>query len=344
ANSIAFIGASELALNLLHQADETNALHLLAKANMALKPLTDKFQRLGNVKECLNNAHIQIQEAVSDIESFMDELEVNPQRLNEVIKRLDQLHGVARKHKIPPEQLSLHCEKLKNEAQSYALLEQTKQQLELDLTTCAKQYQRVATCLSEARQKAALKLSKEVSVTIGALGMPGGEFCVQLTPHVSNSLHASGNESAMFLVSANPGHAPGPLHKVASGGELSRISLALELLAAKFLATPCLVFDEVDVGISGKTGAIVGKALYDLSQSAQVLCITHLPQVAAMGDHHIQVIKTRLKDSTNSEIQLLTSNQRVEEIARMLGGIDITPQAKANAKQLLKRQAHTAEV
>lgn len=343
ANGTSFIEACELAVNLLDQSDEGNALHLLSQASYAIKPLSDKFPKLNNVKECLNNAHIQVQEALSDIQDFMADLEVNPQRLNEVVRRLDQLHDMARKHKIEPEQLHAHCDKLKVEAQSYAQIEQTMKQLALDLQTSEKQYQRVAATLSQARKKAALQLGKEVSKAIADLGMPGGVFSIELIPYSNDALHISGNESIVFLVSANPGHAPGPLNKVASGGELSRISLALELLTAKFLATPCLVFDEVDVGISGKTGAIVGKALYDLSQSAQVVCITHLPQVAALGDHHIQVTKTRSEDSTVSEIQLLNSQGRVDEIARMLGGIDITPQAKANAKQLLKRQVLTAE-
>lgn len=148
-------------------------------------------------------------------------------------------------------------------------------------------------------------------------------------------MHAHGKETALFGISANPGHPPQPLSKVASGGELSRISLALELVTSKYLATPSLIFDEVDVGISGKTGAIVGNALHELAKSAQVFCVTHLPQVASQGDHHIQVVKTRSKNSTQTEILMLDEAGRVEEIARMLGGIDVTAQARAHAKELI---------
>ncbi len=337
AHSSAYIEAAENALAMLDTHDESNAIALISQTQYALKTLTDKFPALKNVKACLDNAHIQLQEALSDIQDFINTLEVNPERLHEVSKRLDHLHDMARKHKIAPEDLHTHCDKLKEEASQYAKAQSRLTQLAQDLTSSAKQYQRVASTLSAARKSTAQRLSAEVSHMMAELGMPGGVFRVELAPYPENEIHLHGNESAHFLVSANPGHAPGPLHKVASGGELSRISLALSLLTAKYLATPTLVFDEVDVGISGKTGSIVGKALANLSAYSQVICITHLAQVAALGAHHIQVTKTRKDDSTISEIHLLNANQRIEEVARLLGGIDITPQARANAKQLLKQ-------
>ncbi len=338
ANAASYIQATEMALALLENQEDANALQLITQAQQSLRSLTEKFPSLANAKECLNNAHIQMQEAVSEINDFIAGLEINPARLSQVEHRLERLHDMARKHRIEPEQLMAHFEKLKSQAHHFANLEQTIKQLEQDLTIAAKQYQRFAKILSKARMETAQKLAQDVTKTIQPLGMPGGLFTVQLTPFTDGSLHMSGNETVVFGVSANPGHAPQPLNKVASGGELSRISLALEVLTAQFLATPCLVFDEVDVGISGKIGAIVGKALYDLSKTTQVLCVTHLPQVACAGDHHIQVTKTRLENSTISEIHLLTEQQRVEEIARMLGGIDVTAQARANAKQLLKKK------
>ncbi|MBS0286275.1 MAG: DNA repair protein RecN [Proteobacteria bacterium] len=338
ANAQEYIQASESVLNLLEAGDQGNALQFISQAQLALRSLTDKYPTLANVNECLNNAHIQLEEAASEVNDFIAKLEINPERLNAVSMRLAQIHDMARKHKIDPTLLETHTQKLKTEALNYADVEQAIKQLEQDLHIGAKHYQIVAKSLSQARFEASEKLSVEVSQIIAELGMKGGTFTVALNPHVDETLHLTGNETALFCFSANPGHAPLPLNKVASGGELSRISLALELVAAKFLATPCLVFDEVDVGISGKTGSIVGKALYDLSQSAQVLCVTHLPQVAAMGDHHIQVTKTPLKDSTQSNITLLTEKQRIEEIARMLGGLDVSAQARANAKQLLQQK------
>ncbi len=338
AHGATYIHAIEQTLNLLEQNEEANALSLTSFAQSSLKTLTDKFPSLHNVKECLANAHIQLQEAICDLHDFSATLEINPERLHEVSIRLERIHDMARKHRIAPEELLQHYEKLKNEVKQYADIEISVKKVEQDLALSFDQYQRVAKALTTARIKASEKLGYEITEKISQLGMPGGLFKVQLVPQAPGSLHAFGNESVIFNVSANPGHAPQPLSKVASGGELSRISLALELLSAKFLSTPSLVFDEVDVGISGKTGSIVGRALHDLSQSAQVLCITHLPQVAAIGDHHIQVTKLQQENSTSSDIQFLNTQQRVEEIARLLGGIDITAQARANAKALLKKR------
>lgn len=333
-----YVQAAEQALALLENHEEGNALQLVSHALHALRGLHEKFPTLGNAHECLHNAHIQLQEAVLEINNFTSGLEINPQRLAQVEYRLERIHDIARKHRLEPEKLTEHFATLKAKAHHFAHLEEHLKQLEQDIETAAKHYQHFAAQLSQARLKTAQKLAKEVTQTIQPLGMPGAVFTVQLVAHSDNALHMLGNETVIFNVSANPGHAPQPLSKVASGGELSRISLALELLTAKYLATPCLVFDEVDVGISGKIGAIVGKALQDLSQSAQVLCITHLPQVAAMASHHIRVTKTRLTNSTSSEIHLLNEAQRIEEIARMLGGLDVTTQARAHAKALLNLQ------
>ncbi|MBI2792535.1 MAG: DNA repair protein RecN [Gammaproteobacteria bacterium] len=338
ANAASYIQMTEHALAVLDNQEEANALHFIQHATSELRTLTEKFPSLANAKECLNNAHIQLHEAVNDINDFIASLEIDPARLTLVEHRLERLHDMARKHRIEPEQLIVHFEKLKNQALHFANLEQTIKQLEQDVIVATKQYKRVANILTKARMQAGEKLAQAVTQAIQPLGMPGGIFTAQLMPYPDEALHMSGNETVVFGVSANPGHAPQPLNKVASGGELSRISLALEVLTAQFLATPCLVFDEVDVGISGKIGAIVGKALYDLSKTTQVLCVTHLPQVAASGDHHIQVTKTRLENNTISEIHVLTEQQRIEEIARMLGGMDVTTQARANAKQLLKKK------
>lgn len=337
AYAASYIQATDQILALLENQEEGNALQLVSLALSSLEKLSKKFSTLSNAQECLSNAHIQLEEAVSEINHFSASLEVNPARLAEIENRLERIHDMARKHKVEPEKLFSHFDTLKQQALHFASLEENLKQVEQDLALAARHYQHFAAQLTQTREKTAQKLAQEVTQTIHPLGMPGAVFTVQLIAHEDNSLHLQGNETVVFNVSANPGHAPQPLAKVASGGELSRISLALELLTAKYLATPCLVFDEVDVGISGKIGAIVGEALQHLSQSAQVLCVTHLPQVAACGAHHLQVVKTRLENSTISEIHLLKEAQRVEEIARMLGGLDVTTQARAHAKQLLKQ-------
>ncbi len=332
-----YIQACEQAIGLLDN-EETNLLALLSHIQHTLKPLEGKFKPLANVQACLDSAEIQLQEALSELNTLVSNLEVNPNRLNEVTQRLELIHDIARKHKVEPADLLNHTQALQIKAAKLNNAEEELAQLASELKLAASQYTKFAAQLTQARVQAAEKLAKEVSKHIQTLGMPGAVFTLTLIPCEPKTLHATGNESVLFGISANPGHPPLPLNKVASGGELSRISLALELITATYLATPCLIFDEVDVGISGKIGAIVGKALFNLSKTAQVLCITHLPQVAAFGSHHLQVTKTRSQEETLSTIKLLEENERVEEIARMLGGLNVTAQARANAKQLLKQK------
>lgn len=341
AHAQSYIQNCEHALALLENQEDGNVIELLTKAQFTLRPLLQKLTALKNATDCLENAHIQLKEAILEINHFIEKLEINPIRLHEIENRLDKLHEMARKHKVEPGHLCQHYQQLLAQAQHLATLETTLVQLDQEIELAKEQYQYFADQLTPARQIAAKQLAKEVTQTVSQLAMPGAVFTVDLITHCDNQLHLGGNETVLFGISANPGHPPQPLHKVASGGELSRVSLALELILAKFLATPCLVFDEVDVGISGKVGALVGNALYHLGQSAQVLCITHLPQVAAFGDQHLQVTKHRLENSTQTQIQILTESQRIEEIAKMLGGIDVTTQARANAKQLLRRQVET---
>ncbi len=338
ANANEYIQSLQQLLTLLETQEEGNALQLVMRSEYLLRPVKDKFKGLQNVQACLENARVQLQEAILEINNFVDDLEVDPERLQEVSHRINRIHDIARKHKVEPGQLILHFNRLKDEVAKFSNLESKIQQFEEELSLASSQYQQIAKQLSKKRAKSAKQLAQEITQSIGPLGMPGAIFTIQLLPYEDNEHHSHGNETIVFGISANPGHPAQPLSKVASGGELSRVSLALELLSAKFLATPCLIFDEVDVGISGKVGQMVGKALYHLSQSAQVLCITHLPQVAAFGDHHLQVIKKRTENSTASEIHLLSETARVEEIARMMGTVEMTTQAKAHAKQLLKNK------
>lgn len=344
AHAQSYIQSSELALSYLENEEDGNVLSLLTKATLCLRPLVTKSPELSAANELLESARIQLEESISEVNNFVNHLEINPTRLSEIDRRLEHIHDVARKHKVDPSQLYEHYQYLKLKAQQFSQLEETLQKIDHDLQLAKEHYGRFAVALSNARQKSATQLANDVTQYIQQLGMPGAVFTVSLIAHDDKILHSSGNESVIFGISANPGHPPQPLNKVASGGELSRISLALELITTKYLATPCLIFDEVDVGISGKIGALVGKALFELGRVAQVLCITHLPQVAAFGDHHLQVTKTRLENSTHTDIMPLTESERINEIARMLGGIDITPQARAHAKQLLKHKEESSVV
>ncbi|MCK4608326.1 MAG: DNA repair protein RecN, partial [Gammaproteobacteria bacterium] len=206
--------------------------------------------------------------------------------------------------------------------------------LEEQIAALSDQYQQTATKLTQIRQKAAKKLSALISAKMQQLNMAQATFALNFSPNKNGGFSASGMEQVEFLVATNPGHAPQPLTKVASGGELSRISLAIQVITAGQYTTPTLIFDEVDVGIGGKTAAIVGQLLSDLSTKTQILCVTHLPQVAAHGTHHLQVSKQNTKQSTHAKITSLNGNNRIEEIARMLGGLKITAQTLAHAKEM----------
>lgn len=323
-------------LDRLHQDDEANIVRWLSQVQQLLRPIASREPMLANALACLDQAEIQLNEAVNDITHQAQSMEVDPERLHQVERCLEKIHDLARKHKVEPLQLQAHYTQLIEERNAYTNREALLQQLAEDLHQAKLQYQHYADQLTAARETARLALGKEVTQAIQQLAMPGALLTVTVLPYEDHIPRMSGQETVRFEVSANLGHAPQPLHKVASGGELSRISLAIELVLAKYLATPCLIFDEVDVGISGKIGAVVGKALHRLGQSTQVLCITHLPQVAALGDHHLQVSKSRMGEQTLTEIKPLKGEARINEIAQMLGGIELTNQAKANAKALMK--------
>tara|TARA_R110002110_G_C13465969_1_gene719110 strand:- start:89 stop:1774 length:1686 start_codon:yes stop_codon:yes gene_type:complete len=329
--------ACQEAVSYLDNEESGNALQLMNQAKQNLQPLFQKYSELGNAKDCLESATIQLQEALSELNLYIQNLEINPAALNSIEQRLDRIHEIARKHKIEPEKIHSHYQSLVDKLnilnQDSILLEEIDEEIAL----CEAQYQKISIQLSKKRLSSAKKLEKEITKHIQNLGMQGAQFAVQCEQQ-PESFSATGIDQVTFCISANIGHPPKPLTKVASGGELSRISLALELTTLQDITSPTLIFDEVDVGIGGKTGAIVGRYLHQLSQKQQVICITHLPQVAAFGDQHLMVSKQNIKNKTQTQITQLTQDQRVEEIARMLGGLNISGEAKAQAKHLLERE------
>lgn len=343
ANAQSFIEATEQILQLLSDGEQGNALSCITKAQPLVAQLSKKNPTLHNAISCLENCRIQLQEAIHDVDDYLQKLEINPERLQEIELRLQRIYEMARKHKIEPENLERHFQALLKQAHDTETFNEKQQVIAQNIQLAQQQYHQYAKKLSNARHKSARLLAQELTAHIQTLAMPGALFTIDLLSHPDHEqqLHPNGNESVQFSISANPGHPPLPLNKVASGGELSRISLALQCIMQKYCKTPCLVFDEVDVGISGKTGAIVGKSLQTLAQHTQVLCITHLPQVAAFGEHHLHVVKNLHHSQTQTDIRELNAEQRIEEMARMLGGIDISEQARANAKQLLDK--HTAD-
>ncbi len=333
ANADNLIQQCQQALLLLTENSEANIDQLLNQALHILNTQQELDARLKNAGTLLTEAQIQINEATRELQHYTDHLEVNPERLQIVEQRLSLLHDTARKYKVTPENLMTLLEQLNQELTNLQHADKLIAELAQQLLQLETNYQVAAKALSDSRKKASLQFDKLVSEHIKQLGMPEGEFSVQFEP--LNKLSAQGAEKTEFMVSANRGQPLKPLQKVASGGEISRISLAIQVITAQADNTPTLIFDEVDVGIGGGTAEIVGKLLLQLSQKAQVLCITHLPQVAAQGQQHLQISKSTKDNMTVSKLNELSTTERVQEIARMLGGIKMTEHTLAHAKEML---------
>ena len=325
--------------------DESDAVaHRLARAVSKLEQLAQFDQRLGELASLLNEASIHVEETASQLRHYLDKLELDPQRLQWVEQRLGSAHDLARKHNIRPAALPQLLDRLSNELQEIENSDVNIARLEQAIASEQEAYDTLAQEVSNRRERAAQKLAKAVSAQMQQLGMPGGRFAVKLEPLPKGERSANGLERVEFVVSANPGQPMHTLAKVASGGELSRISLALQVVAAQVARIPTLIFDEVDVGIGGRVAEIVGQQLRRLGASREVVCITHLAQVAALGDHHLLVSKHNRGTTTSAEVRALAGRERVNEIARMIGGIEISKKTLAHAQDMLTRAAHNERV
>lgn len=280
----------------------------------------------------LDSAEIQLQEAAHSLNHYLQKLELDPQRLQECEQRMESLHSAGRKYRVSPEQLS---EVLSQALARLDVLNETTdaEALARAETEAKTQFDALAKKLSLGRKQAAKQLGQKVSASLQQLAMPGGRFEVKLIALNAGASH--GYENIEFLVAAHAGVEAKPLAKIVSGGELSRISLAIQVAAIDLASVPTLIFDEVDVGIGGGVAEIVGGLLKDLGRQHQVLCITHLPQVAAQGQQHWRVSKATQAQQTVSQITVLNQKARVEEIARMLGGVEITAKTRAHAAEML---------
>jgi len=290
---------------------------------------------LATVIELLNGASIQIGEASDELRHYLDKLELDPERLKEIEDLLSAFHDIARKHKIQPEALSDHLVTLEDELHKLENSEaRFKELIELQQTSI-KIYRKAASKLNHCRQQAAKKLSHDISKKLNDLGMPGGQFSIVVNEIEKDMPLQYGMDKIDYLVSLNPGQPLQALSKVASGGELSRISLAIQVTGSKDKGIQTLIFDEVDSGIGGGVAEIVGKLLHSLSDKRQVFCVTHLAQVASQGDHHLQVAKETHAGTTLTRVGELNDEERIDEVARMLGGVKITEQTLAHAKEML---------
>ena len=284
----------------------------------------------------LDSAAIELDEALGLLARIRDDLDLDPAVLQQIEARLVRVQDLARKHRIAPAGLSAHRDALAAELESLADADARLLALDRDIALALADWNAAASALTASRRKAGDALAQSVQALIAELGMGGGRFEVELeTAADSRSPQANGAERAEFLVSANAGQLPRPLRKVASGGELSRISLAIEVATLGLDAVPTMVFDEVDSGIGGAVAAAVGARLRALGETRQVLCVTHQPQVAAAGHAHYRVSKAARDGMTQSSVQVLDADGRVGEIARMLGGARVTTEAQAAARTLL---------
>ncbi|WP_116367476.1 DNA repair protein RecN [Parahaliea mediterranea] len=288
-----------------------------------------------NALELLDSAAIQLQEARTEIQHHIDGVEVNPERLQDVERRLEAIYDIARKHRVQPENLAELHTQLAEEASTLAGGGARIEELEHSLAELLARYESEAAKLSKQRASAARKLEKEAGKVLATLAMEHCRFEIALARRDGSAPHPQGREEVELLISTNPGSPAQPLAKIASGGELSRISLAVQVVTASSSALPCMVFDEVDVGIGGAVAEVVGRLLRRLAANTQVLCVTHLPQVASQGHQHLQVTKVSSKQSAHTQMSRLDGEQRTEEVARMLGGVKMTEQTLAHAREML---------
>ncbi len=312
--------------------DQGSAIELLSKTVQRLESIDIKD--IHPIAEMLGSARIQVEEAIHDLESYTSDFEIDPVRLGEVEDRLTTIYDLCRKHRVEPNEIQQLEQQINAELESLNNIDNDIAELEHAAAKIEEAYSKEARKLSSIRKQAADKLRAKVSKQLADLGMPGATFLVELTSSDNCQPSVRGAEEIEFLISTNPGQEPRALNKIASGGELSRISLAIQVVTADTSQVPTLIFDEVDVGIGGAVAEVVGSLLRKLGHKAQIICVTHLPQVAAQGHQHLRVVKLSDKQQNRTEIEQLNTTEKVEEIARMLGGIEMTDQSMAHAEEM----------
>ena len=303
----------------------------LARALKLLSDISDDTVR--PVVEMLASALIQIDEATSDLSSMSEDFESNPTKQREIEGRLSAIYEIARKHKIQPNELATLTNRIEGELDQILNVDTFIKDLEHQVANAETEYRILAEKLTQSRLGKSQKLQPEVTKGLQGLGMDGAKFEVSLQP--SPSWTQTGMDDVEFRISTIPGSIPGSLAKIASGGELSRISLAIQVITARTSRTPTLIFDEVDVGVGGATAEVVGSLLRKLGGHAQIICVTHLPQVAAQGHQHYVVAKSTTEQSATTTVVRLTEEEKVDEIARMLGGVEKTDLSLAHAEAML---------
>ena len=333
ANGAKIISGCQEAIEILSDSDSAIESSL-TKVCSNISELAEHDPNLGEISQALASAQIQLDEAIHGLNRYLQKIDLDPARLAQVEERMQALHGAARKYRTDADSLPALLEDTVERLDALTAsqnIEALREQVKQEEAT----YQKVAKQLSQKRSKVATELGNLITDAMQDLSMAGGKLEIALSPLNEGGSH--GLEQVEFLVAGHAGSTPRSLAKVASGGELARISLAISVITSKASFTPTLIFDEVDAGIGGAVAETVGKLLHQLGQSHQILCVTHLPQVAAQGNHHLKVSKSQSNEKTISQVQVLGRTERVEEIARMLGGATITDTTRRHARELLEQ-------
>ncbi|MBA5764196.1 DNA repair protein RecN [Vibrio sp. 404] len=333
-NSGELASTCQQAIELIYEGEEVNALGILQSANHSLIQLAELDETLAELPNMLAEAIIQIEEANNELRNYLDNIDVDPTRMAFVEERFSKVMSISRKHHVLPEDLYQHHQDLQAQIEQLDCSDEKLEELAQDVEAKYMAFLSSAEKLHKSRSRYAKELNKLITASMHELSMEKAQFSIEVH---NEGTHPSplGLDSVCFVVSTNPGQPMQPIAKVASGGELSRISLAIQVITAQKVDTPSLIFDEVDVGISGPTAAVVGKMLRKLGESTQVLCVTHLPQVAGCGHQQLFVAKQTKAGKTETQMNQLGEDQRVAELARLLGGSQITESTLANARELL---------
>jgi DNA repair protein RecN (Recombination protein N) len=339
ANTDRLIGGVGTALDALTESDEGTAYSAVVRARQELGRLVEHDPELAAPSERLAGIEIELREIESTLSRYRDRIEADPARLEWLESRLARIRSLCRRHGVGDDELPAVLGALEARIEELEGGEESLEELAAKVAKAEQAYFDAAANLSTSRAKAAKTLGRAATAQLAELGMPHGELNAELQPKPRDRADASGMERIEFQVRLNPGQPFGPLQRVASGGELSRISLAIEVVRSGASPVPAFVFDEVDAGVGGRVAEIVGRRLRQLGESRQVLCVTHLPQVASQGQQHYRVVKLTDGKTSRTTVRRLSAEERVEELSRMLGGVEITERARAHAAEMIERAA-----
>ncbi len=324
-------------MELIRDSDNYSILGELNTVIGKMESVAEFDSSLGNVLEMLREAQISLEESYDEIHSYADNIDSDPERLKYLEKRISHYEELAHKYHVRPEELFRTFQEIRTEYESMNNLMDSSEDLQNRMIETRRAYIDAAAELSELRKKYSVELSQKITDHMHELAMPYGQFSIEVNFDKFKNPSSKGNDSIRFLVSINPGQAPGLLGDTVSGGELARISLAIQEIYAEKVSTPSLIFDEVDTGISGQTANVVGRLLHKIGETTQVICVTHLPQVASCAHNHFFVQKKVVDQSTETSMTELDREGRIKEIARLLSGEQITKNSLASAEELLNQ-------